>query len=479
MAGAPPDVEGRPLDSDEPNEAPGAAEIGGAAPGAATPTSIPGSGDEAGAARRWLWALLAIGLVGLGIRVGYVVGWHDLDSVGGDAYYYHQGANLLADGEGFIHPFAWDDGVRIAGADHPPGYVVALAVPSLVGLDTIRAHQLTSCVIGAGTILLIGLVGRRIAGRRAGLIAAGFAAVYPNMWLNDGALMSETLALFLGVAVILAAYRAWDQPSTRRFVVLGLAIGLASLARAEAVMLLALLLIPLGLWTPGLAGWRQRTQRAVVAGAVAVLVMAPWVGANLVRFEHPATLSTQMGPTLDVANCDETYHGPALGAWSFNCATEITSDDRSVLDKVTRDEALDYIGDNTGRLPTVLAARFGRTWGLFSPVQQLDLDHFSENRPLPAAKAGLALYYVAVAASVVGVVALRRRGVPSFPITVWLVNVAITVVVFYGSTRFRAPAEPALVLLAAAGAEALLASFSRRKAPDDRPVSAEGAAATA
>jgi hypothetical protein len=59
------------------------------------------------------------------------------------------------------------------------------------------------------------------------------------------------------------------------------------------------------------------------------------------------------------------------------------------------------------------------------------------------------------------------------------VNVAITVVVFYGSTRFRAPAEPALVLLAAAGAEALLASFSRRKAPDDRPVSAEGAAATA
>lgn len=476
MAGAPPDVEAHAGDAEPLPTETGA---GTEARTAAETEAAGAAGSEAGAQRRWLWALLAIGLVGLGIRVGYVVGWHDLDSVGGDAYYYHHGANLLADGEGFVHPFAWDDGVRIAGADHPPGYVVALAVPSLVGLDSIRAHQLASCVIGAGTVLLIGLVGRRIAGRRAGLIAAGFAAVYPNMWLNDGALMSETLALFLGVAVILAAYRAWDRPSTRRFVVLGLAVGLASLARAEAVMLLALLLIPLGLWTPGLAGWRQRTQRAVVAGAVAVLVMAPWVGANLVRFEHPATLSTQMGPTLDVANCDETYHGPALGAWSFGCATEIESDDRSVLDKVTREEAVDYISDNRDRLPTVLAARFGRTWGLFSPVQQLDLDHFSENRPLPAAKAGLAMYYVAAVVAAVGVVALRRRGVPSFPITVWLVNVAITVVVFYGSTRFRAPAEPALVLLAAAGAEALLASFLGRKAAEDRPLPADGTAATA
>jgi hypothetical protein len=192
---------------------------------------------------------------------------------------------------------------------------------------------------------------------------------------------------------------------------------------------------------------------------VAVLVMAPWVAANLVRFEHPATLSTQMGPTLDVANCDETYHGPALGAWSFGCATDIASDDRSELDKVTRDEAIDYMRDHRDRLPAVLTARFGRTWGLFSPLQQLDLDHFSENRPLPAARVGLAMYYLLAVASIGGVVALRRRGVPSFPITVWLVNVAITVVVFYGSTRFRAPAEPALVLLAAAGVEALLSSW--------------------
>lgn len=406
--------------------------------------------------RRWLYALLAICAVGLAIRVGYVMGWRDVDEIAGDAYYYHHGANLLADGEGFVHPFLWDDGVRAPGADHPPGYLVVLAVSSLLGFDGIRDHQIVSCLLGTGTVALVGVLGRRVAGARTGLIAAGFAAVYPNLWLNDGALMSESLALLFAVVVSLAAYRAWDGPSLPRFAVLGGALGLASLARAEAALLLLLLVVPLAVWVPGLAGWRSRAQRTVVAALVAVAVMAPWLVANMVRFENPATLSTQMGPTLEVGNCDETYSGPLLGAWSPVCASEIEGSDRSVLDQETRDKALSYMGDHLSRLPAVVAARLGRTWGLFAPSRQLDFDVLAEARPLPASRVGLGMYYGAVLAGAVGVMALRRRGVPSFPLTVWLVNVAITVVVFYGSTRFRAPAEPFLVVLAAVGVDSLL-----------------------
>jgi 4-amino-4-deoxy-L-arabinose transferase-like glycosyltransferase len=419
------------------------------------------SGDRK---RRWLYALLAICAVALGLRVGYVLGWRDVPSIEGDARYYHDGANLLADGEGFVHPYAWRDGVRIAGADHPPAYIVVLALPSLLGLDSIRDHMLASCLIGTGTVALVGLLGRRIGGDRVGLLAALLAAVYPNMWLNDGALMSETLALFLGVVVSLAAYRAWDRPSTRRFAELGVAIGLAALARAEAVLMILLLVVPLVVWVQGLSGWRPRARQGVIAAAMAVLVMAPWVVANMVRFEHPATLSTQAGPTLDVANCDETYDGDALGAWSFACATAIDEDDRSVLDKRTRDEAFTYIGDHLGRLPVVVAARLGRAWALYVPFDQLRFDSVAEARPLPASRVGLGMYYVLAGLSVVGVVALRRRGEPSFPLTVWLVNVAITVVVFYGMTRFRAPAEPFLVLLGAVG---LLALVDRRPPPSE------------
>ncbi|HMG40428.1 MAG TPA: hypothetical protein VK611_03835, partial [Acidimicrobiales bacterium] len=104
--------------------------------------------SSGGLDRRWLYALLAICVVALGIRVGYVLGWRDVPSIEGDARYYHDGANLLADGEGFVHPYAWRDGVRIAGADHPPAYIVVLALPSLLGFDGIRDHMLASCLIG-------------------------------------------------------------------------------------------------------------------------------------------------------------------------------------------------------------------------------------------------------------------------------------------------------------------------------------------
>lgn len=412
-----------------------------------------------------MWALLGICAVALGIRVGYVIGWRDVPNIEGDARYYHEGANLLADGHGFVHPYAWDEGKHVPGADHPPAYIVVLAVPSLVGLDTIRDHMLASCLIGTGTVALIGLLGRRIGGDKVGLLAAAIAAVYPNLWLNDGSLMSETLALFLGVVVSITAYRAWDRPTTRRFVELGIAIGLAALARAESVLLLGLLLVPLAVWVKGLdGGWRTRAQRAAVSAAVALAVMAPWVGANLVRFEHPATLSTQMGPTLDVANCDETYYGDALGGWSFACATDIEEDDRSVLDQRTRDEAFDYMGDHLGRLPVVVAARLGRAWGLYAPTAQLRFDEFAEARPLESSQVGLGMYYALAILSIGGIVALRRKGTPSFPLTVWLVNVAITVVVFYGMTRFRAPAEPALVLLASVGIVSAIESVFGRPA---------------
>jgi 4-amino-4-deoxy-L-arabinose transferase-like glycosyltransferase len=483
MAGGPPEL----ALSDAETE-PDAPETGVDDPTGSDAVAVGDGVSERRCNRRWWLALAAICLVGLGIRVWYVVGWRDVDEVGefsyelgahqlepgdaGDDYYYHVGANLLADGQGFVHPFAWGDGVRVPGADHPPGYVMVLAVPSLLGFDSVRAHQLTTVLIGVGTIALIALVARRLAGRRAGLLAAGLAAVYPNLWLNDGALMSETLALFLGVVVIIASYRAWDEPSVRRFAVLGLALGVASLARAEAALLLGLLVVPLAVWVPRLDGWRVRLGRMALASAVALAVMAPWVGANLVRFEEPATLSTQAGPTLDVANCDTTYYeADFLGSWSFLCATDIDEDDRSVLDKVTRDEAIDYMADHKGRLPVVFTARLARTWGWY-PESQTRLDSAFEGRPLTSARVGLGLYYAFVAAGVAGLVWLRRRGIPSFPLVVWLLNVAITVVAFYGSTRFRAPAEPAIVILAAVGFEAALRRWWPYRASEPGPASA-------
>jgi 4-amino-4-deoxy-L-arabinose transferase-like glycosyltransferase len=437
----------------------------------ADPAGASRSPRDASTDRRWLIVLLGICALGLGLRVGYVLGWQQIEEneLGGDAYYYHAAANLLADGEGFVHPFFWREGVRAPGADHPPGYQIVLAVPSVVGLDSVRDHQLFSCLLGTVTIGLAGLAGRQIAGRRAGLIAAGVTALYPNIWMNDAAIMSETLALLFGVVVVMCAYQAWRRPGWRWFAATGLAIGLASMARAEGVMLVPLVVWPLAAWARGLDGWRVRWGRLLVGSGAAVLVVAPWVVANMVRFDEPTTLSTQLGPTLDVANCDETYYGKALGAWSFDCASDPEANaDRSTIDKQLRDEAIEYARDHTGRLPVVVAARFGRAWAMYDPIEQLKFDRFAENRPLGASRVGLASYYVIAAGAIAGAIVLRRRGLPSFPLVAGVINVAVTVVLFYGSTRFRAPAEPSLVLLAAVGADALVSRL-RSPSQDSEP----------
>jgi peptidoglycan/LPS O-acetylase OafA/YrhL/4-amino-4-deoxy-L-arabinose transferase-like glycosyltransferase len=392
--------------------------------------------------------LMALTAIGLAIRVVFVLGWRRFDAVGGDPYWYHQAANLLADGEGFVHVFRLEEGVRQPGADHPPAYVVWLALSSLVGLRSLLAHQLWTCVLGALAVPFCGLAGARLGGRRTALVAASLAAVSPLLWVYDALLLSETLAVTSMAAGAWLALKVRDERASdlRAVVALGVALGILTLTRAEA-----LLLVPLVL----LAAMGRRAWRPLVVGAVAVgVVVGPWVVYNMVRFEEPATLSTQMGTTLAHANCDDTYEGEFLGWWSYPCAASIPQPpgDASVADVNYREHSLEYIGDNAGRLPVVVLARVGRTFGLFDPVDQSTLDRV-EGRPKYTAAATTILWYPTAILAVIGWRVLRRRGwswADLAPLWSPVACVLVTVIVFYGTTRFRALAEPAFVLLAAA-----------------------------
>src|ERR1700731_3289010 len=64
--------------------------------------------DDTARAGRWFgWTLAVVALAALAVRVGYVLVDRRDVSPGGDAYFYHVGANLLADGKGFIEPFVY------------------------------------------------------------------------------------------------------------------------------------------------------------------------------------------------------------------------------------------------------------------------------------------------------------------------------------------------------------------------------------
>jgi len=403
--------------------------------------------------------LTVITAIGLAVRFVYVIGFRRDETVGGDPYFYHHGANLLVHGKGFIAPLQYIAlNIRLDAADHPPLYMLFLSIPSLFRLDTPLAHMLWSAGLGAATVAVTGLVGRAVAGGRVGLIAAAIVAISPNLWIYDGAILSETMAIFVATLVLLLAYRAWAHINVTRACVLGGACGLAMLARSELVLLVPALLWPVALFADRVP-WRARIARAGAATAVALVVVAPWVGYNLSRFRHPVFLSSQAETALAGSNCSDTYYGANIGMFTQRCLDLYPHDpgeDESVTAQRLRRGAQDYIRTHLGRVPLVMAVRVGRVTGVYRPAQQVDLDVFVEGRERPLAIIGLFAGYATGIAAVAGAVIVhRRRGPPVFPLVVLPAIVLFTVAVTYATDRFRASAESALAVLAAVALDAL------------------------
>jgi 4-amino-4-deoxy-L-arabinose transferase-like glycosyltransferase len=434
---------------------------------------------EGARSSRWfVWALVGAVTVGLAVRVAFVLlEQRDLE-FGGDARFYHEGANLLGDWKGFISPFEFDRGRTVQAAEHPPLYLLYLAIPSALRMTSTLTHLLWSCVLGAATIVLVGLLGRAVVSERVGIIAAALLAVLPDAWMSDGSLFAETAAMFTATLAVLLAYYCWRKPSWRRFAAVGAAIGGAALARSELGLLVVALLLPLGLLAPG-ADVRRRLQWLGAGTLAAVIVVGPWVGFNLVRFREPVLLSSQSGPLLASANCDTTYYGRHLGFFWIACDRAIAEReiepglDQSERDSIYRREVLEYVRGHATRLPVVMAARAGRVLGVFRPGQQTTNDAFLGGYRIGLVRAALYSFQALGVVAIAGAVLLRRRRTgPVFPLVAPAAVVFVTVLVTYGLTRFRFAAEPTLIVLAAVAIDVAVTrvrSRTARAAPATRP----------
>lgn len=413
---------------------------------------------------RWFGAALAmVAAAACAVRVAYVLVDRRDFNPGGDAYFYHAGANLLADGKGFIEPYLYPLAHSPA-AEHPPLYLILLSVPSFLGMHSVLTHLVWSCLLGTATVILVGLVGRAVAGERVGIIAALVAALYPNIWAPDGMLQAESLAMFFTMLAVLLAYRYWRRPSLPRLVLLGAVCGAGALTRSELCLFVPLLVLPLALRTRS-RPVRVRLAWFAAAALATALVISPWSIYNATRFEHPVILSAQMGALLSAANCDSTYYGGFQGFFDIDCTRQVDRrklaphDDESVQDAVNRRAALEYIRGHLSRLPTVERIRLQRLVGLYHPSFYVREDTWLDGRDLWVSWAGLWSFYGLALLSIAGTFVLVRRRdprVPVLPLLAPIVVVVVTVLATYASTRFRAIAEPSLAILAAVAVEWLV-----------------------
>jgi hypothetical protein len=423
---------------------------------------------------RFPFLLGAIALGALLVRMAFVLIVDPTVPRVGDASAYHLLANNLADGHGYIRPFDFAVlGRTRPTAEYPPLFPALLAVPSFLGATSVDAQRLFLCFVGAGTVVLVGFLGRRVGGALVGVIAAAIAAVYPMLFLSEAVLMAESVYVLLVTAALLLAYRAAEAPNPLHFAALGLVIGLAALTRAEGLFFAVVLVIPLAISLRSLAT-KRRVVLAAVAIGISVLVVVPWTIRNAVRLHAFVPISNNIGTAVDGANCDLTYSGSQIGLWRETFSQFGDSARRrpqaqacfegfdirrrdfeeANVSSSHRGDGITYAREHLSRAPLVVAVRELRTWGLYAPRQQIDFESL-EGRPKRWQAVGTVMYWVLLPLAVVGAVLLLRRRARVWPLLSTAVVVVLTTALTYGQQRFRIADEPSLIVLAAVSVAAV------------------------
>src|SRR3954452_10168332 len=390
-------------------------------------------------------AIVALGA--LAIRPAATIYPRDYPVIG-DALTFPLEGGHRPHGEGFRRVFE-----DVPTAEHPPLFIVLLAAFTLFGAGGILAQQLLLGAVGAATVVFVGLLGRRVAGDCAGLLAAAVAAVYPLLWLADGALMSESLYGPFVVGSLIAACAYAGNRTPARAALVGALVGLAALTRGEALLLVPLLALATLVRAP-LPG-RVRLAHLGALVAAFALVLAPWSIRNALTFDAPVLISANADGVWAGANCEKTYYGPIVGSWDFPCYGRRPAGDEAEQFRAYRRRGMAYMGDHVSRVPVVFAARVGRVWDVYRPDQNR-VFAASEGRPARSEQLGVLMYGLLLPFAVAGMWLLRRRGHVLAILVAPAVMVTLTALLSYGSTRFRFAAEPSIVVLAAVAADALV-----------------------
>jgi 4-amino-4-deoxy-L-arabinose transferase-like glycosyltransferase len=159
--------------------------------------------------------------------------------------------------------------------DHPPLSVLWLWLSRALLGDSRFALRLTPALLGAATVALVGLLARRMGGGRWAQALAMTGALVAPQYLAFGHFYSmNAFDVFFWALAAFLVLRVLEQPTTARWAVLGVALGLGLQNKIGVLWVGAGLLV-------GLLATRERRLLATpgpwIAGAIAAVVFAPHV----------------------------------------------------------------------------------------------------------------------------------------------------------------------------------------------------------
>lgn len=352
-------------------------------------------------------------------------------------------------------------------AFRPPLFPLAVgALYKVIGVHLTGA-RLVEAFAGAITVVLLIVVSWLLWGRTIGLTAGVLAAVFPPQLMASTSLMSESLALPVEMAVLLAAVAFRHSGRIVYAWAAGAGLGLLVLTRP----ILAVLVVPVIM----LLYRRRPALRALApAGAVllaGIMVVTPWLVRDRLTMHSWIPLTTQDGYVLSGTYNATSATDPRLpGVWRVPFAVPslhrliATHPHAGELETsaLLQSAALRYLRQHPAYEATVVVQ---------NTLRLFDLAPLSETRAAMYADygygapwgdleivSGLAVLALAIA----GVLTRTGRRVPSAmfvaPVLLWL-----STIVFQAVPRFRAVIDPFLIGFAAVALVSTARSFVRRR----------------
>jgi 4-amino-4-deoxy-L-arabinose transferase-like glycosyltransferase len=414
-------------------------------------------------ARLILGVLLALGALA---RVAWVIAAAQRPEALRDPSLYLILGEMVAEGNGYEYP-GTEGGVT---AYYPPGYPLALgALGWLVRLLPVDVSLFGiaiafNVVLSVATVAMVFELGRRLVSVPAGLGAAAVLALWPNVIFHTGVILTETLFLFLFVAMLLVALATPEvarAPGRWRMLATGVLLGLVGMVRPTSFVIAPLFLL---LW------WREGVplaiRRTALVGAAVLLVVLPWTVRNVVRMDSAVLISTNMGDNLCMG-----HHPGATGTYSFAdehyCFAGLQSGERPEFEierqSETLDRALTHMREEPSQIVGLMPAKLRYTLdsdadGLTAATDYgaqrvfadgyMDLLRWSANA-----------YYAAIGALGLGGAVLLVIRQDAARRTLFLVLAGAVQLVppllTFGDPRFKMPLYPTLAICAGAAIVAL------------------------
>lgn len=311
----------------------------------------------------------------------------------------------------------------------PPVYSLFLSlVYAVFGRENLLAVRILQAFLSTAACLIIYLLGKRLFGGVAGKIALAACAIYPFFIYYSGAVLTETLFIFLLSLIVLLL-------SDKRFAWAGLFFGIGILCRSELVVFLLLSLAGMFAVMPA----RDAIRRSLATAIVACAVLAPWALRNYLVLGEFVPLTTMTGYTFYEGNSPHNPTGGPGGALPFPDTRGMGEVEK---DRFLRREAIAAIRANPGRMPGLWWSKFKRLWNV-----RLNTDN-----PAYASR----LTVLASMLSFAPVLALFLAGlVLSWPLRRELIYVYLLALhttaanlAFVSSLRYRLPLEPFMIVVA-------------------------------